>query len=89
MWLNVSSSSRSDTELDDRPKKDKLYLKKKGIGSDARAERMEKADSDVQLLNESERARFLQKQKKRRIKGREEDASQILPFLQYLLSSNL
>ncbi|CAM8971005.1 unnamed protein product [Rhodiola kirilowii] len=34
---------------------------------------MAKADSDVQLLNESERARFLQKQKKRRLKGREDD----------------
>ncbi|CAM8943405.1 unnamed protein product [Rhodiola kirilowii] len=67
------SPPRSDAELDDRPKKDKLHLKKRGIGSYARAERMAKADSDVQLLNESERARFLQKQKKRRLKGREDD----------------
>uniref|UniRef100_A0A7N0RF10 PPIase cyclophilin-type domain-containing protein n=1 Tax=Kalanchoe fedtschenkoi TaxID=63787 RepID=A0A7N0RF10_KALFE len=71
--VREASPPRADAEIEDLPKKDKLYLKKKGIGSDARAERMAKADSDVQLLNESERARHLQKLKKRRIKGREDD----------------
>nr|GEY14918.1 peptidyl-prolyl cis-trans isomerase CYP57 [Tanacetum cinerariifolium] len=57
----------------DRPKVDKLLLKKKGIGSEVRAERMTNADADMQLLNEHERERQLQKQKKRRRQGKEED----------------
>ncbi|KAL7592915.1 hypothetical protein Lser_V15G33691 [Lactuca serriola] len=58
---------------DDRPKVDKLSLKKKGIGSEVRAERMANADADMQLLNEHERERQLQKQKRRRRQGHEED----------------
>ncbi|GKC77947.1 hypothetical protein Tco_1128721, partial [Tanacetum coccineum] len=57
----------------DWPKVDKLLLKKKGIGSEVRAERMANADADMQLLNEHERERQLQKQKKRRRQGKEED----------------
>lgn len=48
-------------------------MKKKGIGSEARAERMANADTDLQLLNEAERGRQLQKQKKRRLQGREDE----------------
>jgi len=48
-------------------------MKKKGIGSEARAERMANADTDMQLLNEAERGRQLQKQKKRKVQGREEE----------------
>ncbi|XP_071737052.1 peptidyl-prolyl cis-trans isomerase CYP57 [Rutidosis leptorrhynchoides] len=68
------SPPRSKSEShDDRPKVDKLSLKKKGIGSEVRAERMANADADLQLLNEHERERQLQKQKKRRRQGKEED----------------
>lgn len=68
------SALRSDPESsDDQKKVGKLSMKKKGIGSEARADRMANADTDLQLLNNSERERLLQKQKKRRIKGREDD----------------
>lgn len=52
---------------------EKLSLKKKGVGSEARAERMSNADADLQLLNQAERGRQLQKQKKRRLQGREDE----------------
>ncbi|XP_016496994.1 peptidyl-prolyl cis-trans isomerase CYP57 isoform X1 [Nicotiana tabacum] len=66
--------SRSDAEHDDdRPKVDKLALKRKGIGSEARAERMANADTDLQLLSGPERERQLLKQKRRGRKGHEED----------------
>ncbi|RRT83865.1 hypothetical protein B296_00008506 [Ensete ventricosum] len=48
-------------------------MKKKGMGSEARAELMAKADADLELLNHAEQERQLQKQKKRRNQGREED----------------
>ncbi|XP_065849301.1 peptidyl-prolyl cis-trans isomerase CYP57 [Euphorbia lathyris] len=68
------SASRPVTNIDDdRPKVEKLSMKKKGIGSDARAERLVKADVDMQLFSESERGRLLQKQKKRRLQGREDE----------------
>lgn len=68
------SPHRSNAENpDDRPKVEKLSLKKKGIGSEARAERMANADVDLQLLGEAERERQLQKQKRRRRQGHEED----------------
>lgn len=54
-------------------KAEKLSMKKKGIGSEARAEHMAKADTDLQLLSHNEQERQLQKQKKRRLHGREED----------------
>lgn len=58
---------------DDQRKPEKLSLKKKGIGSEARSERTANADADLQLLNEAERGRLLQKQKKRRLQGREDE----------------
>ncbi|KHG18354.1 Peptidyl-prolyl cis-trans isomerase CWC27 [Gossypium arboreum] len=58
---------------DDQPRVEKLSLKKKGMGSEAKAERMAKADADLQLFSEAERGRLLQKQKKRRLRGREDD----------------
>ncbi|KAK1549763.1 hypothetical protein Q3G72_007501 [Acer saccharum] len=58
---------------DDQPRVEKLSLKKKGIGSEARAERLSNADADIQLLGEAERGRLLQKQKKRRLQGREDE----------------
>ncbi|ONI33154.1 hypothetical protein PRUPE_1G408500 [Prunus persica] len=68
-------ASRSIVESinDDQQKVEKLSLKKKGIGSEARAERMANADADLQLLGEAERGRQLQKQKKRRNQGREDE----------------
>lgn len=65
--------SNAESADDDQRKPAKLSLKKKGIGSEARAERMVNADADLQLLNESERGRLLQKQKKRRTQGREDE----------------
>lgn len=68
------SATRSNAERsDDQPKKEKLYMKKKGIGSEAKAERMANADTDLQLLGVAERERQLKKQKKRRLQGREDD----------------
>ncbi|XP_058179193.1 peptidyl-prolyl cis-trans isomerase CYP57 isoform X1 [Rhododendron vialii] len=68
------SPPRSNAEsFEDQPKVEKLYLKKKGIGSEARAERMANADSDLQLLGNAERERELQKQKRRRRQGHEDD----------------
>ncbi|KAK4372899.1 hypothetical protein RND71_008283 [Anisodus tanguticus] len=58
---------------DDRPKVNKLSLKRKGIGSEARAERMANANTDLQLLSGPERERQLLKQKRRGRKGQEED----------------
>ncbi|XP_048444569.1 LOW QUALITY PROTEIN: peptidyl-prolyl cis-trans isomerase CYP57 [Pyrus x bretschneideri] len=68
-------TSRSNVESidDDQQKVDKLSLKKKGIGSEARAERMANGDADLQLLGDAERGRQLQKQKKRRNQGREDE----------------
>ncbi|GAB4837068.1 cytochrome P450 monooxygenase 57 [Ancistrocladus abbreviatus] len=69
----MSAPRSSPESLDDRPKMEKLSIKKKGIGSEARAERMVSADSDLQLFGNAERERLLQKQKKRRLQGREDD----------------
>ncbi|XVF35306.1 hypothetical protein REPUB_Repub18cG0134100 [Reevesia pubescens] len=69
------SASRSNDEStdDDQPRVEKLSLKKKGMGSEARAERMANTDADLQLFSEAERGRLLQKQKKRRLQGREDE----------------
>ncbi|KAL1552328.1 cytochrome P450 monooxygenase 57 [Salvia divinorum] len=67
-----ASRSRVD-EHDEKPKADKLSIKKKGLGSEVRAERLDNADADLQLLGEAERSRQLHKQKKRRRQGHEED----------------
>lgn len=60
---------------------EKLSLKKKGIGSEAKTERMEKGDADLQLYNASERARQLHKLKKRRLQGNEDAVSCLQEFL--------
>lgn len=65
--------SLAESTDDDQRKPEKLSLKKKGIGSEARSERMANANADLQLMNEAERGRLLQKQKKRRLQGREDD----------------
>ncbi|XP_062203191.1 peptidyl-prolyl cis-trans isomerase CYP57-like [Phragmites australis] len=70
---------RSDINDDDDDqehqlqKSKKLSLKKKGVGSEASAESMSKADANLQLLNPAEQERHLQKQKKRRLQGREDE----------------
>uniref|UniRef100_A0A1J3JZ12 Peptidyl-prolyl cis-trans isomerase CYP57 n=1 Tax=Noccaea caerulescens TaxID=107243 RepID=A0A1J3JZ12_NOCCA len=68
------SIQRSDavSSEDEKPRMEKLSLKKKGIGSEAKAERMEKGDADLELYNASERARQLHKLKKRRLRGNED-----------------
>lgn len=67
------SRASSEDDDDDKPRVEKLALKKKGIGSEVRAVRLAKADTDIQLLNSAEQSRHLHKQKKRRIKGREDE----------------
>ncbi|XVE70881.1 hypothetical protein DITRI_Ditri10aG0105800 [Diplodiscus trichospermus] len=70
----ISASRYNDESVDnDEPRVEKLSLKKKGIGSEARAKRMANADSDLQLFSEAERGRLLRKQKKRRLQGREDE----------------
>ncbi|CAE6162653.1 unnamed protein product [Arabidopsis arenosa] len=68
------STQRSDvvSSEDEKPRMEKLSLKKKGIGSEAKSEHMEKGDTDLQLYNASERARQLHKLKKRRLQGNED-----------------
>ncbi|CAJ1972014.1 unnamed protein product [Sphenostylis stenocarpa] len=71
---DMSSPRSNAVSVDeDQPKVEKLSLKKRGVGSEARAERMANANPDLQLLNETERGRQLQKQKKRRLQGREDE----------------
>ncbi|KAL6008087.1 cytochrome P450 monooxygenase 57 [Asimina triloba] len=66
---------RNDSEDSERKvsKKEKLSMKKKGIGSEARAERMAAANEDLQLLGDVEGRRQMQKEKKRRLQGHAED----------------
>ncbi|GLT97244.1 hypothetical protein SLE2022_148170 [Rubroshorea leprosula] len=72
--IDISApSSHSESFANDQTRVEKLSLKKKGIGSEARSELMAKSDADLQLLGAAERGRLLQKQKKRRIQGREDD----------------
>ncbi|XP_031283765.1 peptidyl-prolyl cis-trans isomerase CYP57 [Pistacia vera] len=72
---NDMSTRRSNAESidDEQPRVEKLSLKKKGIGSEVRAERLANADADLQLLGDAERGRQLRKQKKRRLQGREDE----------------
>lgn len=70
--MSFSRSGALSSDEDQR-RAEKLSLKKKGVGSEARAKRIANADTDFQLLNEAERGRQLQKQKKRRLQGREDD----------------
>ncbi|XWS72424.1 hypothetical protein CRYUN_Cryun02cG0038300 [Craigia yunnanensis] len=77
--MQNGSSKPNDREIsassidDDQPWVEKLSLKKKGMGSEAKAERMANADADLQLFSEAEWGRLLQKQKKRRLQGREDE----------------
>lgn len=72
---HATPPTRSDNEdSDDQPKPEKLSFRRKGIGSEARAERLAEADVDMQLLNRAEKLRQMQKQKKRRREGREKEA---------------
>lgn len=77
MFFNRPRAENTNRE---QPKIEKLSLKKKGIGSEARAERMANADSDLQLLGETERGRQLQKLKKRRLQGREDEVCSNLQY---------
>lgn len=52
---------------------EKLSMKKKGVGSELRAERLVNTDVDMQLFGHAEQERQMNKQKKRRIRGREEE----------------
>ncbi|KAK4787116.1 hypothetical protein SAY86_010949 [Trapa natans] len=65
--------NHDDSDDDNKTKVERLSLNKKGIGSEARAELLANADADLQLLNEVERGRQLNKQKKRRLRGREDE----------------
>ncbi|XP_008809297.2 peptidyl-prolyl cis-trans isomerase CYP57 [Phoenix dactylifera] len=67
------SRSNADVTEGQITKVEKLSIKKKGIGSEARAERIAKADVDLQLLGHADQEREMRKQKKRRLHGREED----------------
>eukprot|EP00252_Welwitschia_mirabilis_P021849 TRINITY_DN5721_c0_g1_i1.p1 TRINITY_DN5721_c0_g1~~TRINITY_DN5721_c0_g1_i1.p1 ORF type:complete len:498 (-),score=131.95 TRINITY_DN5721_c0_g1_i1:795-2288(-) len=58
---------------DNGPRPEKLSMKKKGLGSEAKAELAAKADLDAQLLDPVQQRRQMFKQKKRRQQGREED----------------
>ncbi|GAV56961.1 Pro_isomerase domain-containing protein [Cephalotus follicularis] len=78
-----------DESIDnDQPKVEKLSLKKKGIGSEARAERLVNADADLQLLGNAERGRLMQKQKKRRLQGREDEVLAKLDKFKKSISAN-
>ncbi|XP_078428910.1 cyclophilin-like peptidyl-prolyl cis-trans isomerase family protein [Wolffia australiana] len=68
-----SIRENDEDEEGPRSKVEKLSMKKKGLGSEARSEFMAMADSDLQLLGRAEKERQLQKQKRRRLHGREEE----------------
>ncbi|GLJ45343.1 hypothetical protein SUGI_0954400 [Cryptomeria japonica] len=64
--------SKEDSD-DQGARQEKLTLKKKGLGSQARANLAENADVDAQLLGPAEQRRQMYKQKKRSRQGREEE----------------
>lgn len=66
-------------------KVEKLSIKKKGMGSEGRAEHMAKADTDLQLLSKADKERQLHKLKKRRLHGREEDVCKINSHISCLI----
>ncbi|KAI5078716.1 hypothetical protein GOP47_0006387 [Adiantum capillus-veneris] len=65
-------ASSSEDDENALTKRDKLSLKKKGLGSEVRAGLMLKADVDAQMLGPLEQQRHIHKQKKRARQGREE-----------------
>ncbi|KAL5226603.1 hypothetical protein ABZP36_014868 [Zizania latifolia] len=73
--LPARRSDDDDGDDDDHQstKSRKLSMKKKGIGSEAVAERMSKGDANLQLLNPAEQERHLQKQRRRHLQGREDE----------------
>jgi len=78
-----------DDQEHELQKSKKLSLKKKGIGSEASAERMSRTDANLQLLNPAEQERHLQKQKKRRLQGREDETlAKLQKFKASFLSKN-
>lgn len=86
---------RSDDDNDDDnedhqlTKSRKFSMKKKGIGSEASAERMSKGDANLQLLNPAEQEKHLQKQKRRRLQGREDETlAKLQKFKASFLSKN-
>ncbi|KAL5698649.1 peptidylprolyl isomerase [Ranunculus cassubicifolius] len=79
--------SEDEDEDDDKRKVEKLSFRKKGIGSEKRAERMAKGDADMELLNQAEKMRQIQKQKKRRRQGHEEEVLARLNKFKTTLSS--
>ncbi|XP_057779962.1 peptidyl-prolyl cis-trans isomerase CYP57-like [Salvia miltiorrhiza] len=83
---HAASPPRSSVgECDEKPKADKLSMKKKGLGSEARAERLANADADLQLLGEAERSRQLHKQKKRMRQGHEDEVCSNFLFLPFFI----
>lgn len=75
MLVYRRDNDEDDDQEHELQKAKKLSLKKKGAGSEASAERMSKADANLQLLNPAEQGRHLQKQKKRRLQGREDEVN--------------
>ncbi|KAF6157245.1 hypothetical protein GIB67_041706 [Kingdonia uniflora] len=85
----VSPGIGSENEdMEDQPKMERLSLKKKGLGSEARAERLAKADVDLQLLSHTEQVEHLRKQKKRRNQGREDEVLAKLEKFKKSISTN-
>uniref|UniRef100_A0A0D9V2A4 PPIase cyclophilin-type domain-containing protein n=1 Tax=Leersia perrieri TaxID=77586 RepID=A0A0D9V2A4_9ORYZ len=85
-----SDDDNDDDDEDHRSTKSrKLSMKKKGIGSEASAERMSKGDANLQLLNPAEQEKHLQKQKRRRLQGREDETlAKLQKFKASFLSKN-
>lgn len=84
-----SDDDDDDDDQDHRlPKSRKLSMKKKGIGSEASAERTSR-DANLHLLNPAEQERHLQKQKKRRLQGREDETlAKLQKFKSSFLNKN-
>ncbi|TVU34244.1 hypothetical protein EJB05_16075 [Eragrostis curvula] len=87
--IEHKSDNDDDDDQEHLQKSKKLSLKKKGVGSEAIAERMSIADANLQLLNPAEQERHLQKQKRRRVQGREDETlAKLQKFKASFLSKN-
>lgn len=73
MFLSRIGDDNDDHHAGWKSKVEKLSVKKKGVGSEAKAEQLAQADTDLQLLSHAEQERQLLKQKKRQNQGHEED----------------
>ncbi|KAL3695567.1 hypothetical protein R1sor_009643 [Riccia sorocarpa] len=69
---NAERLKEDDDSDEGAEKKEKLIIKKKGLGSEARAELAAAGDLDMQLLTPLEQQRAKYKQRKRTLQGREE-----------------